>query len=217
MKNIIFIAPPAAGKGTMSSLLKAKYGYMHISTGDLLRDAKNQDNELGRKLVTMLSSGKLVPDEIVLELLEKSLDNRDKDTPFILDGYPRNLSQVDSLLNLFKKDNIDNYIAIYLDIDYEKAMHRTLGRLTCKNCGNSYNKYIEATRPKVDGICDNCGSKLEIRSDDNEETFKIRYDEYMNNTKPVVDYFNKINRLGVVNVTDNLEETLLQVEKYLEV
>ena len=68
MKNIIFIAPPAAGKGTMSSLLKAKYGYMHISTGDLLRDAKNQDNELGRKLVTMLSSGKLVPDEIVLEL-----------------------------------------------------------------------------------------------------------------------------------------------------
>ena len=105
MKNIIFIAPPAAGKGTMSSLLKAKYGYMHISTGDLLRDAKNQDNELGRKLVTMLSSGKLVPDEIVLELLEKSLDNRDKDIPFILDGYPRNLSQVDSLLNLFKKDN----------------------------------------------------------------------------------------------------------------
>lgn len=217
MKNIIFIAPPAAGKGTMSSLLKAKYGYMHISTGDLLRDAKNQDNELGRKLVTMLSSGKLVPDEIVLELLEKSLDNRDKDTPFILDGYPRNLSQVDSLLNLFKKDNIDNYIAIYLDIDYEKAMYRTLGRLTCKNCGNSYNKYIEATKPKVDGICDNCGSKLEIRIDDNEETFKIRYDEYMNNTKPVVDYFNNINRLGVVNVTDNLEETLLQVEKYLEV
>lgn len=217
MKNIIFIAPPAAGKGTMSSLLKAKYGYMHISTGELLRDAKNQDNELGRKLVTMLSSGKLVPDEIVLELLEKSLDNRDKDIPFILDGYPRNLSQVDSLLNLFKKDNIDNYIAIYLDIDYEKAMQRTLGRLTCKNCGNSYNKYIEATRPKVDGICDNCGSKLEIRSDDNEETFKIRYDEYMNNTKPVVDYFNNINRLGVVNVTDNLEETLLQVEKYLEV
>ena len=217
MKNIIFIAPPAAGKGTMSSLLKAKYGYMHISTGDLLRDAKNQDNELGRKLVTMLSSGKLVPDEIVLELLEKSLDNRDKGIPFILDGYPRNLSQVDSLLNLFKKDDIDNYIAIYLDIYYEKAMHRTLGRLTCKNCGNSFNKYIEATRPKVDGICDNCGSKLEIRSDDNEGTFKIRYDEYMNNTKPVVDYFNKINRLGVVNVTDNLEETLLQVEKYLEV
>ena len=110
MKNIIFIAPPAAGKGTMSSLLKAKYGYMHISTGDLLRDAKNQDNELGRKLVTMLSSGKLVPDEIVLELLEKSLDNRDKDTPFILDGYPRNLSQVDSLLNLFKKDNTDKVL-----------------------------------------------------------------------------------------------------------
>ena len=82
---------------------------------------------------------------------------------------------------------------------------------------NQASQNMQATRPKVDGICDNCGSKLEIRSDDNEETFKIRYDEYMNNTKPVVDYFNKINRLGVVNVTDNLEETLLQVEKYLEV
>ena len=217
MKNIIFIAPPAAGKGTMSSLLKAKYGYMHISTGDLLRDAKNQDNELGRKLVTMLSSGKLVPDEIVLELLEKSLDNRDKDIPFILDGYPRNLSQVDSLLNLFKKDDIDNYIAIYLDIDYEKAMHRTLGRMICSNCKSSFNKFKEATRPKVDGICDFCGSKLEVRADDTEETFKVRYQTYIEDTKPVLDYFKKIGKLENIKVNDNPQEMLENIEKYLEV
>ena len=159
MKNIIFIAPPAAGKGTLSSLLKAKYGYMHISTGDLLRDAKNQDNELGRKLVTMLSSGKLVPDEIVLELLEKSLDNRDKGIPFILDGYPRNLSQVDSLLNLFKNDDIDNGIRCkkeyYLN---NKLVHEE----TLFDSRIEYT-FISKNMENKEHTCPNCGMHSKLK------------------------------------------------------
>lgn len=217
MKNIIFIAPPAAGKGTMSSLLEEKYGYVHISTGDLLREAKNKNDELGIKLTTMLSSGKLVPDEIVLDLLYNRIKMDDCKKGFILDGYPRNVSQIDSLMKIFDELNIDNYTVIYLDVLYEEAMQRTLGRLTCPKCKSGFNKFKEATKPKVEGICDKCGSVLEVRSDDTEETFKIRYNTYVNDTKPVVDYFKDINKLEVVEVSDSPQEMLSQIEKILEV
>ena len=115
MKNIIFIAPPAAGKGTMSTLLKNKYNYVHISTGDLLRDAKSKNDEFGKMLAGMLSSGKLVPDEIVLELLENRIKQDDAKKGFILDGYPRNIKQVDSLIKLFNELNINDYAPLYLD------------------------------------------------------------------------------------------------------
>ena len=202
MKNIIFIAPPAAGKGTMSTLLKNKYNYVHISTGDLLRDAKSKNDEFGKMLAGMLSSGKLVPDEIVLELLENRIKQDDAKRGFILDGYPR---------------NINDYVVIYLDVDYEEAMHRTLGRMICSNCKSSFNKFKEATRPKVDGICDFCGSKLEVRADDTEETFKVRYQTYIEDTKPVLDYFKKIGKLENIKVNDNPQEMLENIEKYLEV
>ncbi|MDD5835684.1 MAG: nucleoside monophosphate kinase [bacterium] len=217
MKNIIFIAPPAAGKGTMSSLLEAKYNYVHISTGDLLRDAKSENNELGTKLKEMLGSGKLVPDNIVLDLLYNRIKIEDKTHSFILDGYPRNRSQVDSLMNIFKELDINDFIGVYLDCDYEEAMKRTLGRLVCPNCKRSFNKFKTATKPKVEGICDNCGSVLETRNDDTEETFKVRYQSYMNETKPVIDYFQSINRLVTVKSTDNPDEMLKEIEKYLEV
>lgn len=217
MKNIIFIAPPAAGKGTMSTLLKNKYNYVHISTGDLLRDAKSKNDEFGKMLAGMLSSGKLVPDEIVLELLENRIKQDDAKKGFILDGYPRNVKQVDSLIKLFNELNTNDYVVIYLDVDYEEAMHRTLGRMICSNCKSSFNKFKEATRPKVDGICDFCGSKLEVRADDTEETFKVRYQTYIEDTKPVLDYFKKIGKLENIKVNDNPQEMLENIEKYLEV
>ena len=189
MKNIIFIAPPAAGKGTMSTLLKNKYNYVHISTGDLLRDAKSKNR----------------------------IKQDDAKRGFILDGYPRNIKQVDSLIKLFNELNINDYVVIYLDVDYEEAMHRTLGRMICSNCKSSFNKFKEATRPKVDGICDFCGSKLEVRADDTEETFKVRYQTYIEDTKPVLDYFKKVGKLENIKVNDNPQEMLENIEKYLEV
>jgi len=217
MKNIIFIAPPAAGKGTMSSLLKAKYGYMHISTGDLLRDAKNQDNELGRKLVTMLSSGKLVPDEIVLELLEKSLDNRDKDTPFILDGYPRNIKQAEIYDDLLKELSYDMGVVIFLDIDKDTAMKRALSRVVCSKCGLSYNLDNKELSPIKEGICDACGGTLKTRGDDNKETFITRFDTYMKETYPLIEYYEKKNNLVKIEVSNlTADEVFEEVKKVIK-
>ena len=215
MKNIIFIAPPAAGKGTQSDLLISKYGYEHISTGDLLREEVASGSELGLNISELMKKGALISDDIVNELLVKALSATTK--PFILDGYPRNIKQVDSLIKLFNELNINDYVVIYLDVDYEEAMHRTLGRMICSNCKSSFNKFKEATRPKVDGICDFCGNKLEVRADDTEETFKVRYQTYIEDTKPVLDYFKKVGKLENIKVNDNPQEMLKNIENYLEV
>lgn len=200
MRNIIFIAPPAAGKGTQSDLLVKKYGYAHISTGDLLRNEVSSGTELGKKLDDILKSGSLVSDEIVTKLLKKRLEADDIQNGFILDGYPRTVNQAISLTDLAKELNIDLGIAVYLDMDKETAMHRALGRVTCPKCKRGYNKYEEILKPKVDMICDDCNVELTSRSDDNEETFINRFDTYLENTKPLLNYYEE---LGILNVIDN--------------
>ena len=200
MRNIIFIAPPAAGKGTQSDLLVKKYGYAHISTGDLLRNEVSSGTELGKKLDDILKSGSLVSDEIVTELLKKRLEADDIQNGFILDGYPRTVNQAISLTDLAKELNIDLGVAVYLDMDKETAMHRALGRVTCPKCKRGYNKYEEILKPKVDMICDDCNVELTSRSDDNEETFINRFDTYLENTKPLLNYYEE---LGILNVIDN--------------
>ena len=176
MKNVIFIAPPAAGKGTQSELLVENYNYEHISTGDLLRNKQNDGSNLGNQIKELLKTGKLIDDEIVTELLKEKLVNIKGN--FILDGYPRNIKQARILNDLLSELDISEIAVIYLDVDEETAMKRALGRITCPKCKRTYNKYNELTKPKVMGF-----------SDDNEETFKIRFNEYINNTKPLLDYY----------------------------
>src|SRR5574344_111107 len=216
MKNIIFIAPPAAGKGTFSDMLAKKYGYEHISTGDLLRDAKNKNDALGQEISQLMSSGKLVPDKIVLELLENYIKKIDPSKRFILDGVPRNVSQIAPVLNIFKEMGIDDYVVIFLDVDYEKAMKRTLGRLTCPKCKRGYNEFSEEFKPKEDNLCDDCQTELVRRNDDTAETFKIRYDTYMSETAPIVDYFKKIGKLELITVLDKAVDNLPQIERIIK-
>ena len=141
MKNIIFIAPPAAGKGTQSSLLVDKYGFIHISTGDLLRNEVASKTELGIKLEEIMSSGNLVDDEIVTELLKKRLSLKDTNVGYILDGYPRTLAQANTLDSVLTDLEMDIKAVLYLDMDVDTAMKRALGRITCPKCGRGYNKY----------------------------------------------------------------------------
>ena len=173
MRNIIFIAPPAAGKGTQSDLLVKKYGYAHISTGDLLRNEVSSGTELGKKLDDILKSGSLVSDEIVTKLLKKRLEADDIQNGFILDGYPRTVNQAISLTDLAKELNIDLGIAIYLDMDKETAMHRALGRVTCPKCKRGYNKYEEILKPKVDMICDDCNVEVQNVITSDGKNYKI--------------------------------------------
>ena len=196
MKNVIFIAPPAAGKGTQSELLVENYKYEHISTGDLLRNKQNDGSELGNQIKELLKTGKLIDDEIVTKLLKEKLVKINGN--FILDGYPRNIKQANILNNLLSELDINDIAVIYLDVDEDTAMKRALGRITCPKCKRTYNKYNELTKPKNIGLCDDCNIELVGRSDDNEETFKIRFNEYINNTKPLLDYYKEKDLLYVM-------------------
>ena len=213
--NIIFIAPPAAGKGTQSALLEEKYEYKHLSTGDLLREEIKKGNELGDKIQEIISKGELVSDDIITELLTNELESLNGEK-FILDGYPRNLKQAETLKEIFTKLNITNYAAIYLDIDEETATKRVLGRIICSKCGASYNKYFQKLMPKEEGICDRCGGELSSRSDDNEETFKTRFKTYMDVTSPVLDYYKNEGKLHIIEAQDDSETTFKKIEEILE-
>ena len=213
MKNIIFIAPPAAGKGTQSAKLKEKYGYVHISTGDMLREAIKNETPLGLQVKDIIAKGNLVSDEIVTALLKEKLSSIDK--PFILDGYPRVENQTRLLDDLLKELNINDTLAIYLDLSEEEAMKRALGRIVCKNCGLSYNLYIDAFKPKKEGICDACESELNQRDDDNEETFKVRFATYLKEVGPILDYYKEMNMLEIVDANSSNEEIFEKIEQIL--
>lgn len=211
MKNIIFIAPPAAGKGTQSELLISKYGYEHISTGDLLRNEIKSGSDLGKELDSMMKSGSLISDEIVNRLLINALSNISK--PFILDGYPRTISQALKLDEILASLNKSVDVVVYLDVEEELAMKRATGRLSCKSCNRIYHKYF--SKPRVEGICDDCGSSLISRADDTPDTFKVRYDTYMSNTKPLLDFYSNKNILVKVDANKEADETFSEIEKVI--
>lgn len=213
--NIIFIAPPAAGKGTQSSLLKENFGYLHLSTGDLLRAEIKKKTDLGTRIEKIISKGELVSDEIITELLKNEL-NKISDKKFILDGYPRNINQAKILNELFAETNINNYIALYLDLDGELALKRALGRVVCSNCGESYNIYFQNLQPKENDICDKCHSKLIKRSDDDEETFRKRFKTYLEVTNPLLDYYKKQNRLYIIDASQDSNQIFADIENILE-
>ncbi len=207
MKSVIFIAPPAAGKGTQSNFLKS-LGYIHISTGDMLRSEIATGSELGKEIDEIIRKGDLVSDELVIKLIDKKLSSIDN-KPFILDGFPRTINQAKELEVIFNKYNIEDFIVIYLDLDLDTAIKRSLGRLTCK-CGRSYNIYFDNMKPMVDNICDDCKSELIKRDDDNEESFKVRFDNYLSNVAPIKEYYNNLNKL--VYLDANKESNLVSEE-----
>lgn len=211
MKNIIFIAPPAAGKGTQSEMLVKKYGYKHISTGDLLREEVKKESLLGKDIKKLMEAGKLISDEIVLNLLKSKIESSGVSSKFIFDGYPRTINQAESLSKLANELNFKLDCVIYLDIDELTAMKRAVGRVSCPSCGRGYNKYEEGLMSKEKDLCDDCKVPLTSRSDDNEETFKERFQTYLSNTKPLLDYYEK---LGIINVVASLspEETFKEIE-----
>lgn len=214
MKSVIFIAPPAAGKGTQSSRLES-LGYLHISTGDMLREEISKKSELGLEIENIIAKGELVSDDIVLKLVQNKLENIDK--PFILDGFPRTYNQVLLLDELLNKLNLLDYEVIYLDIPLDEALKRALGRLTC-SCGASFHKYIPSQMPKAPGICDKCGKELISRDDDNEESFKVRFATFLNNIEPIKEFYQDINKLHNVDATldsDKITEEIKDILKWL--
>lgn len=207
MKNIILYGAPAAGKGTQCELLKEKCGYTHISMGQLFRDL-DDSTELGRRIHETIANGNLVDDETTAKLLQNKLKELGN-VPIVLDGFPRTLNQAKVLDNFF-----ENYVVVNLEIDEELALKRVLGRLNCDNCGKIYNIYFEDKSPKEVNKCDICGAHLSARQDDNAESFKNRFNIYVNNVKDILDFYSNKNVSYNVSSIDALE-TFNEIQKIL--
>ena len=191
-KIIVMIGAPGAGKGTQARLLSEKYGYPQISTGDILREMAQSDTELGRELKGILSSGNLVSDDILAEVIKERTSRADCSSGYILDGYPRNLNQARLLEDLaVQQDRSIVFVRVVVHMD--SLLRRLTGRRTCTRCGEIYNVYFRP--PQKEGICDVDGAPLAQRSDDTAETVIRRLEAYKASTAPLVDYYNHDGRL----------------------
>lgn len=213
MGSIILIAPPAAGKGTMSQLLKEKYNIPHISTGDLLRGEVAKQSELGMELDKIMKSGAFVSDELILQVLSSNIESLDT---YILDGFPRTLVQAEKYDEMLKAMNKKISSVIYIDTPKELTKKRIVSRVSCSKCGRVYNTAIEESMPKNVGICDYCGSNLVKREDDNEETFENRYQVYLQETEPLIEYYRKQNLLSTVDGNKSKQELFDSICKIIE-
>ena len=185
-RNIILMGPPGAGKGTLAKQLTT-LDLVHISTGDMFREAIKAGTELGKLADSYIKHGDLVPDEVTIGLVKERLSQDDCAKGFLLDGFPRTLPQAEALEKLAKEINRPIETVINLDCDEKELVRRISGRRVCKNCGAPY--HIDTAKPKVEGVCDICGGPLYQRNDDNEEALKVRLNHYTNSTKPLLDYY----------------------------
>lgn len=189
MKSIIFVAPPAAGKGTQARLVSEKYGIPHISTGDLLRAARDGNDEHSIIINDLLDKGQLIPDHIVIELLKERLEQSDCNNGYILDGFPRNLEQAKEYEEMLKDIHIKLGNVIVIDLDREIAEQRISSRLICPKCGAVYSTATIENKPKIDNVCDSCSTTLIHRNDDDVATYGVRYQTYLNDTAPLINYY----------------------------
>ena len=187
----MFIAPPAAGKGTQAELIVNKYNIPHISTGNILREISKEDSEIGNYVYETLTSGKLVKDEITYQLVLDRLSKDDCKKGFIIDGFPRNYEQALKYDEILKETNLSLGYVFVIDIDSKILEKRITGRRICEKCDAVYNINEENNKPKVESICDNCGGKLYQRNDDNLEAFQTRYKMYLEKTAPIIDHYEK--------------------------
>jgi len=215
MKNIMFIAPPAAGKGTQAELIVEKYHIPHISTGDILREISKEDTEIGNYVYETLSSGKLVKDEITYSLIEDRLKKDDCKNGFIIDGFPRNLDQAYEYDKILKKIGYNIGNVILINIDKSILEKRITGRRICENCKTIYNINDENSAPQVESICDNCGGKLYQRNDDNLEAFQTRYEMYLEKTAPIIDHYRKQNVLVEVDGNDSVANIFKKIDEII--
>ncbi len=185
--NLVLLGPPGAGKGTLAILLKSQLDLLHISTGDLLREEMNKQSELGAEAKSYVEKGELVPDELVTKLLANKLKAAPAQTGYMLDGYPRTRAQAESLNTLLKEINRPLDMALYLDADLDVIIKRITGRRVAPKSGRVY--HIVNRPPKREGFCDESGEPLIQRPDDNEETVRKRMKVYMENTLPIVQYY----------------------------
>jgi adenylate kinase len=202
--RIVLLGAPGSGKGTQAKKLVADFGYPQVSTGDLLRDAVARGTEHGRRAKAAMDAGQLVSDEIVLGILKDRLAQPDAAGGFILDGFPRNLSQAEALEGVLAELGQSLDAAVLMDLDHAILMKRLTGRRSCTGCGRVYN--VHFLPPPADGRCESCGGELVQRSDDREETIGRRLAVYRAETEPLVQYYRGLGKLKIIEAEGALDE-----------
>ena len=205
------MGPAGAGKGTMSDLILKEYDIPHISTGDMLRDNVRNNTELGNLAKSYMDAGNLVPDDVIIAMVEKRLQEDDCQKGYLLDGFPRTLVQAEAFEKIENKIGKPVECVIALEVGFDTLVERITGRRICPKCGAIY--HIHNKPSKVEGICDVCGSELTQRKDDTVEQLTVRMDGYEKSTKPVIDFYDK---RGIVSYIDASQETAVVFEKVKE-
>ena len=197
--NLVFLGPPGSGKGTQAAKLSEKLGLTHLSTGDLLREAVKNQTELGKQAENFMQKGELVPDALIIGLIQNKINSGELSKGFILDGFPRTIPQAESLKSMLVKSNVNLDKAICFDVDDDAIISRMAGRRFCPTCQATYNIHVVGAMPQVDGKCDKDGTDLVIRDDDNEEVVKNRLEVYHAQTEPIIDFYKQESILSKVN------------------
>jgi adenylate kinase len=212
--NLILLGPPGAGKGTQAQRIVDRYRIPQISTGDILRKAVKEGTPLGVKAKGFMDQGQLVPDEVVIGIIEERLQAKDCDAGFILDGFPRTIPQAEALQPILGKlgKKIDHVVNI--EVDSEELVRRLTGRRTCKNCGAMF--HIIFQPPKNEAICDRCGGALYQRADDNEQAIRTRLREYEMQTAPLIQYYQKKSTLRPIRGVGGPDQIFGQIAGVLD-
>ena len=215
MKNLVFLGPPGAGKGTYAKALKERLGIPHISTGDMFRETARSGTELGKRIKEIMERGDLVPDELVNEMVRERLSRDDCRNGFILDGYPRTVAQAEALDGILEDMGTQLTYAIFFDVPEEVVVKRLTNRRICPKCGRIYN--LLTMPPKEDELCDVCKVKLIQREDDREDVVRRRYKVYMESTLPVIEYYKKREKLEEIDGTIGVERVVEEIMDLLGV
>ncbi len=202
--RLVLLGAPGAGKGTQAKKLIDKYGIPQISTGDILRAAVAEGTPLGKEAKGYMDRGELVPDSVVLGLVQERLRQEDCRKGYILDGFPRNTAQAEALDGILGELGMELTAAVSVDVPMEDLMKRLTGRRTCRGCGQMFNIYFGP--PAAEGVCDKCGGELYQRDDDREETIRKRLEVYEAQTAPLVEYYGARGILKHVDGTGSIEE-----------
>ncbi len=211
--NIVLFGPPGAGKGTQAALLVQRLSMFHISTGDLFRENIKNKTQLGLEAKGYLDKGSLVPDSVTISMVKSVLD-KNTGKNFILDGFPRNLSQATALETMLKQTKLSIGKAIFLKVPHDNLLRRLTGRRVCKNCGAVF--HIDFSPPKKAGVCDKCGqSAIYQRDDDKETVISNRLKTYEESTLPLVEYYRKTGIYQEIDGTENTEKVFQKISQLI--
>ncbi len=210
MTRIIFLGPPGAGKGTQAQIAAEKYGLLHVSTGDILRDNVKRGTDIGKQAKKYMDAGQLVPDNILIDIIKDRLAQPDCKKGFILDGFPRTLAQAEAL----SEAGVAVDVALNIDLSDDEAVTRISGRRTCKSCSAIY--HVKYQPPKAEGVCDACGGELYHRDDDKEGTVRNRLKVYKELTEPLLKYYSDEGVLRNVDGSRSREEISEDIYKIVE-